>query len=237
MRAGRIEQQDAFLLHAHPWRETSLVLDLLSREHGRLALVAKGARRPLSQWRGVLMAFQPLWVSWSGKGEVKTLTDAEWQGGQALLTGSALLCAYYANELLTRLLPREDGHPALFDAYRELLIALAEAPLHDPALRGFELTLLRELGYAPSFSFDIDGDPVQPEASYVFIIEQGPAKATGVGDLPVLTGQTLLDLARNDLSFPATLAQAKGLMRRLIAHLLGGLPLESRRIFMELQEL
>ena len=237
MAAGRIAQQDSFLLHAHPWRETSLVLDLFSREHGRVALVAKGARRPTSQWRGVLMAFQPLWASWSGKGEVKTLTDVEWQGGQALLTGSALLCGYYANELLTRLLPREDGHPGLFDAYRSLLGALASAERQDPALRGFELALLAELGYAPSFDQDLDGDAVQPDGRYVFIIEQGPAKAQAHLGLPAFDGQTLLDLARRDLSRPATLAQAKGLMRRLIAHLMGGLPLESRRIFMELQEL
>ncbi|MCL2658366.1 MAG: DNA repair protein RecO [Betaproteobacteria bacterium] len=238
MSGKRIEQEPAFLLHTHPWRETSLVLDIFSRNHGRLPLAAKGARRPHSQLRGVLMSFQPLLVSWSGKGEVRTLTGAEWSGGLPLLTGAAMMCGYYANELLTRLLPREDAHPALFDAYTALLKALAEGASHDLSLRRFELALLRELGYAPTFDCDHAGSPLHPDARYVFIIEQGPVLANEVNaDLPTLSGRALLDLAANDLSTPDTLFQAKSLMRRLIAHVLGNHPLESRRIYMELQEL
>ena len=102
----RIDQQPGFVLHSYPYRETSLIVEVFSRDHGRLGLVAKGARRPMSQLRGVLMAFQPLLIDWSGGGEMKTLVRAEWQGGQPLLGGQALLCAYYLNELLMRLLAR-----------------------------------------------------------------------------------------------------------------------------------
>ncbi|HEX5127502.1 MAG TPA: recombination protein O N-terminal domain-containing protein, partial [Rhodocyclaceae bacterium] len=104
----RIEHEAGFVLHTYPWRETSLIVEILSRDHGRLPLAAKGARRPGSAMRGVLMAFQPLVVSWVGRGEVKTLTQAHWQGGQTLLGGVGLLCGYYLNELMMRLLPRED---------------------------------------------------------------------------------------------------------------------------------
>ena len=115
----RIEQQPAWVLHTYPWRETSLIVEIFARDHGRVALVAKGARRPHSQLRGVLMAFQPLLMDWSGGGEVKTLVRAEWQGGQPLLTGRALICGYYLNELLVRLTAREDAHPRLFSAYAD----------------------------------------------------------------------------------------------------------------------
>ena len=238
MSGKRVDQEPAFLLHAHPWRETSLVLDVFSRAHGRLPLVAKGARRPHSQLRGVLMNFQPLLVSWSGRGEVRTLTGAEWVGGQPLLTGAAMMCGYYANELITRLLPRDDAHPALFEAYATLLHALSSHASQDVSLRRFELSLLRELGYAPTFDHDENGEPLRPDARYLFIIERGPVLADAAhGDIPSLSGRALLDLAGDDLSNPDTLFQAKNLMRRLIAHLLGNQPLESRRIFMELQEL
>ena len=109
MARQRIEQQPAFVLHTQPWRETSLIVELFSRDHGRLPLVAKGARRPTSAFRGLLMGFQPLLADWSGGGEVRTLARAEWQGGIPLLAGRALLSAYYLNELLVQLMPREDA--------------------------------------------------------------------------------------------------------------------------------
>ncbi|GAA5184560.1 DNA repair protein RecO [Niveibacterium umoris] len=234
----RVEQQPAFVLHSHPWRETSYVVDVLSRDHGRVALVAKGARRPRSALRGVLLAFQPLDVSWSGSGELKTLVAAEWSGGQPMLSGSALMCGYYANELLVRLLPREDPHPGLFDGYAALLAGLSRGEPQDQLLRSFELSLLSELGYAPTFDTDEQGLPVRPEAFYVFIIERGPVLADReMQGEHVLSGRVLLDLARSDLSNPETLLQAKTLMRRLIGNLVGARPLESRRIFLELQEL
>ncbi|MBX3686389.1 MAG: DNA repair protein RecO [Rhodocyclaceae bacterium] len=235
----RVELQSGFVLHTHPWRETSLIVELFSRDHGRVPMVAKGARRPASALRGVLMAFQPLLVDWSGGGEVKTLARAEWQGGQPLLGGRALLCGYYLNELLIRLLPREDPHPALFEHYREALRRLSAGDDAQRVLRRFELALLQELGYGIDLATEAEsGQPVMADGRYVFIIERGVSRLEGdAGDLQVLSGRTLLALAAGDFSAAETLSQGKSLLRRLINHYLGGQPLQSRRVFTELMEL
>lgn len=244
----RIEQQPAWVLHTHPWRETSLIVEAWSRDHGRVALVAKGARRPHSQMRGVLMAFQPLSMDWSGGGEVKTLARAEWLGGQPLLTGRALLCGYYLNELLVRLTAREDPHPQLFSAYAEAVRALGRGESESPILRRFELALLQDLGYEAGLAVEAEGGrPVRPDSRYLYIIERGPLRleaveeegvdAAALGDQPLLSGQTLLDMAADDFSRAETLAQSKQLLRMLINHTLGGQPLQSRRVLKELQEL
>lgn len=236
----RVDQQPAFVLHAHPWRETSLIIELLARDHGRVALVAKGARRPLSALRGVLMAFQPLLVDWSGSGEVKTLVRAEWQGGQPLLTGRALLCGYYLNELLIRLTAREDAHPQLFEAYAGALLELTRGRVHAPVLRRFELALLHELGYGLALEREAEsGAPLDVGARYAYIIEKGPVLAghDDAGGEPTFSGRVLLDMAEGSFERPETLAHSKVLLRRLINHYLGGQPLQSRRIFEELQEL
>ncbi len=232
----RIDQQPGFVLHSYPYRETSLIVEVFSRDHGRIGLVAKGARRPMSQLRGVLMAFQPLLIDWSGGGEMKTLVRAEWQGGQPLLGGQALLCAYYLNELLMRLLPREDPHPTLYRAYGDALRALAAGEGQEVILRRFELALLQELGYGLQLDADADGVPVRPEVRYAYIIERGavPLDEYGIDDASVVAGRVLLDMARGDFREPETLAGAKVLMRRLIQHYLGGQVLQSRRVFTEL---
>ena len=232
----RIDQQPGFVLHSYPYRETSLIVEVFSRDHGRLGLVAKGARRPMSQLRGVLMAFQPLLIDWSGGGEMKTLVRAEWQGGQPLLGGQALLCAYYLNELLMRLLPREDPHPTLYRAYGDALRALAAGEGQEVILRRFELALLQELSYGLQLDADADGVPVRPEVRYAYIIERGavPLDEYGIDDASVVAGRVLLDMARGDFREPETLAGAKALMRRLIQHYLGGQVLQSRRVFTEL---
>ena len=232
----RIDQQPGFVLHSYPYRETSLIVEVFSRDHGRIGLVAKGARRPMSQLRGVLMAFQPLLIDWSGGGEMKTLVRAEWQGGQPLLGGQALLCAYYLNELLMRLLPREDPHPVLVRAYGDALRALAAGEGQEVILRRFELALLQELGYGLQLDSDADGAPVRPELRYAYIIERGavPLDEYGIDDPSVVAGRVLLDMARGDFREPETLAGAKALMRRLIQHYLGGQVLQSRRVFTEL---
>ncbi len=155
--APRVSEASAFLLHTTPWRETSLLLEAYSREQGRVALVAKGARRPTSALRPVLTMFQPLALSWSGAGEFKTLTRADWCAALRVYGGPALMSAWYLNELLLRLLPREDAHPALYDAYDEALQQLASGSRHAGALRRFEWVLLRETGYgvdAPLPDFD-----------------------------------------------------------------------------------
>lgn len=236
---ARVDNETGFLLHSHPWRETSLIVEVFSREHGRLPLVAKGARRQGSMLRGALMAFQPLELTWSGKGEVRTLHSAVWQGGQPLLGGIGLLCGYYLNELLIRLLPREDAHGELFDAYAATLGRLARGEPHEPLLRAFELELLGEVGYAPLLTHEADsGDPVEPGHDYLYLTERGVIPALGEGgDLPRLPGRVLLAMAEGDFSSAETLIHAKGLMRRLIHYHLGGQALESRRILMELQAL
>ncbi|MDB5814594.1 MAG: repair protein RecO [Rhodocyclales bacterium] len=239
----RIHEVHAFVLHTYAWRETSLIVETFTRDHGRLPLMAKGARRPGSAVRGVLMAFQPLAVSWSGKNELKTLTGAYWLGGQALLSGIGLLCGYYLNELLLRLLPREDPHAALFERYARTIHDLAAGGQTAPLLRSFELALLQELGYG--LTLDVvagSGEPVREAGQYYFVVERGVLEAEDeMGDSaalsPVFSGRALLAMTRDDFSDADTLAQAKSLMRRLLQHYLGGQQLESRRILIELQEL
>lgn len=233
----RVDGQPAFVLHAYPYSETSLIADVFSRDFGRLALLARGARRPRSVLRGVLLAFQPLELGWAGKGEVKTLMRAEWQGGQPLLAGPALFFAYYLNELLMSLLPREDAHGRLFSIYGETLRRLA-AGAQEADLRCFERSLLQELGYGLLLEHDSEGRSVVADAQYLYEIERGPLRVTLAESSPLaVSGRTLLDLAREDLSDPRSLNEAKLLMRTMIAHYLGGRMLASRRIFKELREL
>lgn len=233
----RIDNAAAFLLHAHPYSETSLILDAFTRSHGRLALLARGARRPRSALRSVLLGFQPLELSWFGGGEVKTLAKAEWMGGLALLSGKCLLLGYYLNELLLKLMPREDAHPALYDAYAEALGALSRGGAEAAELRRFEKTLLKELGYGLALDREAgSGAPVRPDRRYVYHVERGVVEALDES-VPTLSGKTLLDMTADDYGDPRTLAESKALMRQLVAHHLGGQALQSRRVFVELQEL
>jgi DNA repair protein RecO (recombination protein O) len=241
---NRVDGQAAYVLHLHPYSETSLVVDVFSRDHGRVPLLARGARRPRSAMRGMLMSFQPLELDWFGGGEVKTLAKVEWIGGMPLLGGRCLLLGYYLNELLLKMLPREDAHANLFDAYAAALQALAEGAADAPELRRFEKTLLKELGYGLTLDVDVEtGRPVVPEGRYAFLIERGPVARVGADgtasgeDAPALTGKTLLDMAADDYSDPRTRLESRRLMRQLISHHLGGKSLQSRRVFMELQEL
>lgn len=237
----RIDEQRAFVLHLYPYSETSLIVDVFSHDHGRLALLARGARRPRSAMRGLLMAFQPLELGWFGAGEVKTLAKAEWIGGMPLLGGRCLLLGYYLNELLVKMLPREDPHGVLFDAYSAALHALAHGGADAPELRRFEKTLLKELGYGMTLDREaITGDQIMAQAQYAFQVERGPVRKVGAGDTAAmngLRGKTLLDMVADDYTDPQTRLESKMLMRQLIAHHLGGKPLQSRRVFMELQEL
>lgn len=236
---SRVDGQAAFVLHTHPFRETSLIVEAFSRNHGRIALVARGARRPRSAIRGLLMAFQPLELGWFGQGEVRTLAKVEWIGGQPLLQAQALLLGYYMNELLLKLLPREDAHPALFDAYAEAMRELALGEPSEVPLRRFEKTLLKELGYGPTLDREAEnGKPVDPQKRYAYVIERGPVeRREPAADAPVFSGAALLAMAQDDFSDAETLSQCKQLMRMLIHHYLGGQPLSSRRVFKELQEL
>lgn len=233
----KVDHQAAFLLHSHPYSETSLILDVFSREHGRVPLLARGARRPRSALRGVLIGFQPLELSWFGGGEVKTLSRAEWLGGLPLLTGHCLMLGYYLNELLLKLMQREDPHPGLFDAYASALSALSLGGPDAPELRRFEKALLREIGYGLTLDRDANGYPVAPDRQYHYLIDRGPVEATLKHGQPSFAGKTLLDLAADDYSDPHTRSESKQLMRLLVNYQLEGRPLQARRVFIELQEL
>lgn len=174
----RINHQDAFVLHQYPWSESSLILEVFTRHHGRVALVAKGVKRPSSQFRAVLLPLQLLQISFAGDAEVQTLKGAEWQGGQTMPTGDALLSGYYLNELLMKLLARDDPHTQLFEAYAQAVQWLRDAPQIDASLRAFELLLLREIGFLPSLdAVSMSLQPLQSDCLYSVAAEMGLREA------------------------------------------------------------
>lgn len=234
-----MDAQAAFVLHTYPYRETSLIIEAYAREQGRLALVARGARRPKSPVRGVLLPFQPLLLSWSGRKELRTLTRAEWRGAYTPLRGQPLICGFYLNELLLKLLPRDDPHEELFAVYERTLDALNGGEEPSALLRRFELALLRELGYAVILDRDVDRDePVARERSYVYVVERGPVSGRSAARNGVeLSGQTLIDMQSGSFTSAATQQESKTLMRALINHYLGNQVLHTRQLLRDLQEL
>lgn len=247
-----------YVLHSYPYRETSLIVQAWTERHGRLGLVAKGARRPRSANRAILVPFQPLALAWFGRGELKTLRTAEPQGPALPLAGEALLAAFYLNELLLKLTHRDDPHEGLWIAYDAAVSSLRErsrpavpavsepgppgvSPL-EPVLRRFELSLLRELGYALELNREADGAaPIEAGREYWYVVERGAVPA-GEGGEPranavKLRGLTLLDLERGRFEDAVTAAQAKQLMRLLINHMLNGQELATRSLLRDLQRL
>jgi DNA repair protein RecO (recombination protein O) len=236
----RRNDEPAFVLHTYAYRETSVIVEALTAVYGRVALVARGVRRPRSELRGVLQAFQPLTLSWSGGGELKTLIKADWCGGLPLVGGSALLCGFYLNELLLKLLPREDPHPQLYQAYDATLARLAAGAEQAPVLRQFELKLLAELGYALPLTHEADtGRPVDPAERYYYAFDRGPriSVAEPGRRYPQVRGTTLLALARQDFTAPEATAEAKRLMREVLDHYLEQRTIVSRRVVRDLQAL
>ena len=235
---ARQGDQPAYVLHTYPYRETSLIVEVFSRDFGRLPLMARGARRPKSAVRGLLLSFQPLSLSWFGKTELRTLHSAEWQGGQPLLQGTALICGFYLNELLLKLLHRDDPHEQLFLYYQETLQELARRTDYAAVLRRFEMNLLKELGYALTLTHDADsGAEIEPDAPYRYVFERGPVRQKTGQNGVELRGKTLLDMSADDYADPVTLQQSKALMRALINHYLGEGTLHTRQILKDLQEL
>ncbi len=234
----RVVSQPGFVLHSYPYKETSLIIDVLTRQYGRIALVAKGAKRPYSQLRGVLQTFQPLVLAWHGKSELPTLTAAEWVGGMRPLEKSALLCGFYLNEIIVKLLQRHDPQPLLFDAYVTTINQLAHFEPAFIALRKFELHLLRTAGVVSDLSYCIEKrTQVLPDGMYIVDPEMGtrPALAHELG-LKV-HGKTLLDMQAEDYSNTYTQSQSKLLMRSLLTHHLHGMPIHTRQILVDLQNL
>ena len=237
--ASRRDDQPAFVLHTYPYRETSVIVEAITVQYGRIAMVARGARRPRSELRGLLQAFQPLLLSWSGSGELKTLLHAEWRGGLARIGGSALLCGFYLNELLLKLLPREDPHARLYASYEAALTELAAGSEEAPVLRRFEILLLAELGYALPLVREADtGSPIDPAARYHYAFDRGARRAPeGSSRGPLVRGATLLALADGRYADAETAAEAKRLMREVLDHYLEQRGVESRRVVQELQAL
>lgn len=238
----RGDHEPGYVLHTYPYKETSLIVEAFTRRFGRVAVLARGARRPRSAMRGVLLAFHPLRVSWSASAELGTLRSAEWSGPLLPLAGRALMCGFYLNELLLRLLPREDAHESLFDVYAG---ALSRLGLHEPpapVLRSFERRLLAELGYAPLLERDAaSGAPIDPRGRYVYEPDLGPIPATGAGEARagevVVSGRTLLDVANDDYVRTETRDEARALMRALIGQRLHGQVLHTRAVLRELSDL
>lgn len=236
--SSRISGALGYLLHATPYSESSLVVDLFTRDYGRIAAVAKGARRPRSALRSVLLQFQPLALSYSGRAELRTLTGIEWVGGVDSPRGQGLLCAFYLNELLIKLLAREDAHPGLFDAYGQALREMAVGSAFDETLRRFEWTLLRETGYAPDLSCDTAQAPIEDARRYAWQPGAGFAPVAADAGAPGLVhGSTLRDIAAGRYSAQRSRHEAKYLMRSIVGHHLDGGVLKSRQILIDLQNL
>jgi DNA repair protein RecO (recombination protein O) len=233
----RVDNEPAFVLHSYPYKETSLVLEVLSRRHGRIGLLARGARRPRSALRGLLLAFQPLSLGWSGSTELGTLMKAEWSGGEAALSGAGLMCGFYLNELLLRLLPREDPHEKLYDAYENCLGRLGAGEPQAAVLRAFERRLLAELGYAPLLDRAAAGGAIEPGKRYTYQPDRGPVETRSQNGELTVFGSTLLDMARDDYTAQQTRDEALRLMRVLITERLGGQSLHTRAVLAELKVL
>lgn len=233
----RVELEPAFVLHHRAYRETSLIIEILGRETGRLGLIAKGARRPKSDLRGLLQSFRPLLLSWSGRGELGLLSNAEPDGYVPPLGGAALFSGFYMNELLMRLLHRFDPHPELFDRYRAAIEALGNAKRTESVLRIFEKQMLESIGYGLVLDRDIDsGEPIHVECAYRYEADRGPVSVPHGDDASAddgvhVAGETLLSLARERLDDERVLDEAKRLMRVVLRRYLGEKPLATRSLF------
>ncbi|HWI80701.1 DNA repair protein RecO [Ramlibacter sp.] len=248
--ARRISDEPGFVLHRYDWSESSLILEVFTREHGRVALVAKGAKRPSSNFRPVLLPLQPLHVAFGGDAEIRTLKGAEWVGGQVMPTGDALLAGFYLNELLLRLLARDDPHPQLFDAYADAVAVLASkhGDALEPALRSFELLLLREIGLLPALDLETATQaPLQPEERYALVPEAGVVRASPHETRPSLRGEQWIALQGaldQPGAFTAALAltaealgELKPQLRALLNYHCGLGTLRTRQLMMDLQTL
>ncbi|WP_422843496.1 DNA repair protein RecO [Acidovorax sp. M2(2025)] len=257
MAVRRVTDEPAFVLHSYDWSESSLILEVFCRRQGRVALVAKGAKKPTSNFRPVLLPLQPLAVSYSlageggdGAADIHTLKGAEWVGGHVMPTGDALLSGLYLNELLLRLLARADPHTALFDAYAGVVRVLASehGDALEPVLRTFELLLLREIGLLPALDAQtLTLAPLQSDARYALVAEGG-LRGTAPGDRAALPGHQWQALQRglddDGARFTATLracapvaAELKPQLRALLQYHCGSPTLRTRQLMIDLQSL
>lgn len=240
----RVNHEPVFLLSATPWRESSLWLEVFSRSYGRIALLARSARKRQSELRGVLVPFLPFSASWYGENELKTLHRAEWLGGWQTPQGRALFSGLYLNELLLKLTAREDPHPELYDVFYNTMKTIGGKSNHVAALRLFEWKLLHILGYAPSLQYDTHHQEIQAEKNYYLSPEQLPELVTedegmthSYGQLRLcVRGSTLLDLHNQTLHHHDGLTEALQLNRMLLDYYLPD-GIQSRKILQQLNRM
>ena len=245
----RVAHEPAYVLHHYDWSESSVIVEAFTRAHGRVALVAKGAKRPSSNFRPVLLPLQPLSLSWGGDAEIRTLKSAEWGGGQVMPTGEALLSGYYANELLLRLLARADAHAGLFDVYAGVVRVLASehGDALEPVLRSFELLLLRDLGLLPTLDAETATlANLRPEGRYTLVAEGG-LRTASQADRASLSGsqwRALQEALDEAASYTATrracapvAAERKPQLRAVLQYHCGSPVLRTRQLMMDLQSL
>ena len=242
----RVHQQAAYVLLNRPYSESSWIVEVFSREYGRLSLMAKGARRIKSKLKGVLIPFQPLLVSWSGKGEIPTLTSAEIDQTKFdfinhEMKGDSLVCGFYCNELLVNLLHRHDPHISLYDHYQSTLTCLGELSSDSSVaniLREFEQVIIRETGYEVSFEFEAGGmHPIAPNENYYFQASKGFVRIDNQVQSYQLdrsiAGHLILALNQNSIDLkPSELSQTKHLMREILIQLIGNRKIVSRELFL-----
>ena len=249
MATHRISDEPAYVLHRYDWSESSLILEVFTRHHGRIALVAKGAKKPSSNFRPILLPLQPLHVAYGGDTEIRTLKGAEWMGGHVMPTGDALMSGYYLNELLLKLLARDDPHPRLFDVYANVVqvIASGHGEALQAALRTFELLLLRDIGLLPLLNAQTMTLGALDVAARYSLVPEGGLRQTNESDRASLSGAQWLDLqlALADAApFTTTLRACAAVMSELkpqLRHLLnyhcGVKTLRTRQVMIDLQNL
>ena len=225
----RIELTPGYLLHHRPWRDTSRILEVYTREHGRMTLFARGVRGPTAKLAAVLQPFQPLLLSFSGRGEAPALTGAERAHECAALPAPCLLAAFYMNELLLKLTTRHDPLPELFDHYHATLGQLRGGAPLEPALRLFEKRLLEILGYGLDLTHEQSGEPLKPRGCYHFRPGAG-LSAADPGSPGALRGQSLLALAAGQLESAPVLEDARRVLKAALAGCLEGRPLATREV-------
>jgi len=231
MTINKVILQPAFVLHSRPYRDTSLLVELLTMQFGKLTVVARGARSMKSQFRGILSPFLPLVVSFTGKNDLRTLQQAEMSGMSYALEHKVLLSGFYLNELLTKLLPSHESYPEVYQSYQITLAALVKSLQPEVELRLFERCLLVNLGYGLQLDRTTNNEPILPDNQYIFEFGHGFNQAkSNLGSS--FLGKSLLALHAGELTTVEELRDAKRLLRGVLAILLGNRPLKSRELFL-----
>ncbi len=227
-----------FILHQRPYRETSLLLDVFSKEYGRVSLIAKGVRKKKRSQMGLYQLYQPLLISWLGRAELQTLTTAEADTPRYILKANSALCGLYINELIIKLLPLHEAESSIFSAYQAVLASLQQGGNEQLTLRLFEKRLLMHLGYGLVLDREFEnGQSIDHQQQYYYQADAGLVRWYPGQKQPAISGRSLRHLA-DETGFDAqSLKEIKQLMRGVINFYLGGKALQSRQLFTELHRL